>query len=957
NKIFPLRICDLEKQYHYDLIYLTNTHISHYAVITNLNKLIRSQLSKHEESIVVCKRCLTSFQGAKKDEKLEDHKKYCNKVYVKEPAHVHLPKEGEVLKFDKWEYAYPLKYIAFADFECILQPIDDDNSKNTRKTHKHVPISFCYYIVGPENTKFKGPIAYTGPDAVKVFYNMISEDAQIIEKMYNEYKNMPDLSQEEQQYLYTHTKCCICNGELKNNEKIVIHHDHSNNKVEGYAHNKCNLRVRCPTYLPVFLHNMSNYDGHLILKGYDKNDVGDLQVIPSTEEKYISFSKCVTRKLNNVEQKKKKKKNKKLKTKRRFWLRFVDSYRFLSSSLRNLVELLPQGKLYHTSQYFENPIEFSMAQQKSFFCYEYLDKIEKLKERALPPYSAFYSSLDKKNITEEEYNFAQKAWSVFKCSTLADYVTVYCKIDVLLLVDVFIEFRKKCMETYQLDVCQFFSLPGYTLQAMLKCTKIELELLTDIDQILFLERALRGGITQCISRFEEANNIYTSSEQSFLDKTINEESISNVEPNKTNEKSILYIDCNNLYGWALCEALPYSGFTWIQDTEFNKFTPELIMQLPENGSEGYYFQVDLKYPKELHDAHNEFPFCPEKKKSVQGTVDKLLCTLEDKTDYVLHYRMLQLCLKHGLQVEKIKKILKFNQSPYLRPYIELNTSLCQSSDNEFSKNLYKLLNNSLFGKTIERQRERINFSLYCEPIKTEKAIAKPSFKRSIIFDENLVGIHKYKQNITLNKPIYIGTAVLELSKLLMYQFFYEKLPIIFNNIQKPSLLYMDTDSFILSVKTADVTPYIQENLKFFDTSNYPTNHPCYSVKGKAMPGLFKDELGGKIIKKYIALCPKTYSIEYSEPNIDNALQYIKKAKGVQKHTVKNEIKIEDYERCLFDNVILKKEQINFRSKLHEIFTEAQIKTALQLVGDKRFFPQEDKIHSYAYGHYKIEKMS
>jgi len=944
SKVYPLKVCDEEKRFHYDLLYLSNGETNHYALIKNFNKLIRPQLTKAHSSITTCKRCLTHFQGPKKLARLEDHKKYCNQKFVEEPAKAYVPEKGSTLKFEKWEYTYPLHYVAFADFECILEPIkneEEEEEKNTKKVNKHIPVSFCYYIVGPNNEKYKGPISYTGPDAAKIFYKMISKDARDIYKLYNTYKNVPELSQEECETLAAQKYCCICKKAFELTDVKVTHHDHATTQIFGSAHAKCNLRVKCPTYLPVFLHNMSNYDGHLILKGFDATDVGDLKVIPSTEEKYISFSKCVTKlkpkKQEGLTKNEKKNKTKKVK---RFWIRFVDSYRFLSLSLRGLVELLPSEQLRHSCQYFSDPMKFSMAQQKAFFCYEYLDCLEKLEERQLPPHESFYSSLNNSNITVEEYRFAQKAWHAFECSTLSDYVTVYCMIDVLLLVDVFIEFRKKCMETYQLDVCQFFSLPGYTWQAMLKYCKVELELLTDIDQILFLERSIRGGITQCISRHANGNNIQMAKYEA------NESPV-----------TILYIDSNNLYGWALCEPMPYSSFTWLNETDFDQFTPENILAIPEDGDTGYFFQVDLHYPEEIHDLHDDLPFCPEKKKTLNGKVKKLLCTLEDKQDYVLHYRMLQLCLKHGLQLAKITKILKFRQMSFLRPYIELNTSLRQKSTNDFDKNLYKLLTNSLFGKSIERTRERINFGLYCDPIKAEKAIAKPSFKKSIIFHENLVGIHKYKQKINLNKPIYIGASVLDVSKILMYKFFYEQLSYIFNDIPKPKLLYMDTDSFILSVLTANICPYIQKNMQYFDTSNYPPDHPCFSLENKAVPGLFKDELAGCACSQYIGLCPKTYSLEIENLKT-NTSDYIKKAKGVKKDIVKKEITFNDYYKCLTGQIIIRKEQKNFRSILHTLFTQSQMKTALQLICDKRhFLPESQYLESHSYGHYKLKNVT
>lgn len=363
----------------------------------------------------------------------------------------------------------------------------------------------------------------------------------------------------------------------------------------------------------------------------------------------------------------------------------------------------------------------------------------------------------------------------------------------------------------------------------------------------------------------------------------------------------------------------------------------------------YFFEVDFEYPERLHDLHNNFPFAPEKKSPPNSKSPKLLCTLENKYNYVIHYRNLQLCIYNGLILKKIHRILAFTQDNFLKKYVDLNTEFRKNSKNEFKKSLFKLFVNSCFGKFIENQRNRINFRLISDSKKLERAISKTSFLRSVVFNQNLVGIHSRRRIIKLNKPIYVGAAILELSKFHMYHFYYHRLQKIFHDIPFPKLLYMDTDAWILSVQTPDIYKYIKSNMDYFDTSNYPKNHFCFSEHNKKIPGLFTDEFGSKTCTEFISLSPKVYCIKL----LDN--EYIKKIKGVKKNIVNQQITFENYFKCLFEGIVLKKKQKSFRSYKHVIYTIEQTKVALLNFSDKRvFFIDDPSKPSLALGHYFLK---
>ncbi|XP_065223988.1 uncharacterized protein LOC135848125 [Planococcus citri] len=918
KKISPIKVCDMEKKFHYDLLMLKSKGGNyHYTYIKNFSRLVSSQLHKRKTAIEICKRCLVFFAGHNRFEKITEHKKYCNPRSV-EPSWFVMPSGNRThLYYKNYKYETPVTFCAFADFETMLLPVKENTSSKIsklRKYQKHEPIAFSFYVVHSEKGKIRDPVCYVGKNASSIFFDMIKEVGLYVERKYKKYKNVNNCTGftiEEFEKFHTITKCVICKEDFLPGQKRAREHCHLTGKYIGPSHaTPCNINRTTPDFLPVYFHNLSKYDSHLILHGY-KRGASDIKVIPTTEETYITFSKKIS---DN------------------FWIRFVDSYRFLSSSLHKLIESLPTSQLIHTQKYFSEPHLFDLITQKGFFCYDFLNDIKKLQHREIPTKQDFYNELNNQHITDEDYEFVQNVWEKFKCRNLEDYLVIYVISDCLLLADVFLSFRKLCLENYDLDPCYFYSLPGYAFETMLKTTKVKFDLIVDINQYLFLEKALRGGLNNTVCRYSEANNKYVPDHYDPENKKLN---------------TIVYWDVNGLYSHIMRDCkLPVSKFEWIDDSEIQKFTTDFILELDDTSDTGFFLEVDLKYPIELHDFHNAFPFAPEKKTTPNSKISKLLCTLEDKKNYVIHYRNLKLCLKHGLILEKVYKILKFTQENFCKPYIDINTNLRKNAKNAFQKAFFKLLCNSVFGKTIENQRKYMNFRLICNEKKLNTAIKKPSFKSSVIFSENLVGVHSFKSKVILNKPIYVGISILELSRNFMYQFYYENLPEIFKGLPFPQLLYMDTDSFILSVQTDNVYPYIEKTCEqYFDTSNYPINHPCYTNLNNTVPGYFKDELYPDQCKRFISLCPKVYSLD-----LLNKEDNIKKIKGVKTDIVKK-MSFEDFYQCLFENITCRKDQLLFKSINHEIFTIVQQKRALFNYCDKRYF--YNNIDSLAYGHYKM----
>ena len=446
------------------------------------------------------------------------------------------------------------------------------------------------------------------------------------------------MKEEDNQQYNTATICYICEKDLR--EDKVRDHCHFTGKFRRVVHNSCNLQCRKPMVLPVIFHNIQGYDAHLFIKQLSKIK-GVLNCIASTEEKYISFSKKI-----QVDEYISRKRNQQIKL--NFEIRFIDSFKFLQTSLANLVSNLQQDDFINTGKIIKNNIE--LLTTKGVYSYDYVSSVSKFSETQLPPKSEFYSKLNDEDIPEEDYQHAQNVWKTFNFETIKEYHDLYLKSDVLLLADVFENFRKSSMKHYKLDPCHYYTAPGLAWEARLKETKQHLELLHDYDMLMMFEEGIRGGITHISKRYSEANNKY----------------MEKYDPYKPS-KFITYLDANNL-----SQSLPTHGFEWMKD-----LTVEKVMKIVNGNTKkcGYIFEVDLEYPKEFWVSHNDYPLAPEKMKI--GDVEKLVGTFLPKNHYVINllYKNLRQYLNLGMKLKKVHRGISFYQSDWMKSYITKNTDL------------------------------------------------------------------------------------------------------------------------------------------------------------------------------------------------------------------------------------------------------------------------------------------
>ena len=403
----------------------------------------------------------------------------------------------------------------------------------------------------------------------------------------------------------------------------------------------------------------------------------------------------------------------------------------------------------------------------------------------------------------------------------------------------------------------------------------------------------------------------------------------------------MYLDANNLYGWAMSKPLPTKGFKWMTEHKLQDWK-----------NHSCTLEVDLEYPKKLHKLHNEYPLAPERIEV--NKVEKLIPNLNDKKKYVLHYENLNIYESLGLKITEIHRGIKFEESAWLESYIDLNTDQRAKATNEFEKNFFKHMNNAVFGKTMENIRNRVDIRLVGDREKARKLAAKPDFQHCTIFDENFVAIHMKKTKLVFNKPVYLGIYILDLSKTLMCDFHYNYIKKKYG--KKARLLFTDTNSLCYEIETKNFYKYISKDISKgskgrFDTSNFPKDHPSGILVGlnKKVIGMMKDECGGQIMDEFVGLRAKLYGCKMYESKEE------KRCKGVKQSVVKNEITFEDYKTCLDTQ----KEQIQkmyvIRSHKHEVYTEEVNKVALSANDDKRVI-LKDGIHTLALGHYKLKRL-
>ena len=495
---YPIYVSKEKYNNQMNLLLITENDNKHYVLIKDFNKFMYNQ-TKHKESKHFCMHCLQCFSS---ERVLNNHKDNC--IQVNGIQAVKMPdKDNNILKFNNFHKQQPVPFVIYADFEAITENISacspKDDKSYTKAYQKHTDCGYGYKVVCCYDDKYSKPITiYRGEKAVYKFIKAMLEEVKYCKKVIKKEFNKPlRMTKEDEEEFQKANKCHICNKKYTNEDIKVRDHCHITGKYRGSAYQDCNLKLRIKPEeikIPVIFHNLRGYDSHFIMqeigaivkKNTYKNKKGEekqmnINAIPNNMEKYMAFM------LGNH-------------------LTFLDSFQFMSSGLEKLVSNLPRKSLKYTSQKFKGK-KLDLMARKGVYPYDHMDSFDKFNEK-LPTKEEFYSVLNNEHISDEDYKNAQNVWNTFSLKNMGEYHDLYLKSDVLLLADVFENFRKTCLEYYKLDPCHYFTSPGLSWDAMLKMTNIKLELMTDIDMFQFIEKGLRGGISYIANRYGKANNKY-----------------------------------------------------------------------------------------------------------------------------------------------------------------------------------------------------------------------------------------------------------------------------------------------------------------------------------------------------------------------------------------------------------------------------------------------------------------
>ena len=571
---YPIYISKEKHEDHMELLLITKDENKHYVLIKDFNKFMFNQ-TKHKNKKHFCMHCLQCFSS---ESVLNDHNGNC--IQVNGTQAVKMPdKDNNILKFNNFHKQQAVPFVIYADFEAIIEKISGckpNNDKSyTEAYQKHTDCGYGYKVVCCYDDKYTKPVQiYRGEKAVYKFMEAMLEEVKYCKKTMKKCFNKPlKMTSDDVDAFEKATECHICNKQYTSEDIRVRDHCHITGKFRGSAHQDCNLKLRLnpdEIKIPVIFHNLRGYDSHFIMqeigaivknhtyinkKGEEKQM--NINAIPNNMEKYMAFM------LGNH-------------------LTFIDSFQFMSSSLDKLASNLPREAFKYTSKQYKGK-KLDLMVRKGVYPYDYMDSFDKFNEK-LPSKEDFYSILNDEHISNEDYQHAQTVWKEFKLKTMGEYHDLYLNTDILLLADVFENFRRTCFEYYKLDPAHYFTSPGLSWDSMLKMTDIKLELMTDIDMFQFIEKAMKGGISYIANRYGKANNKYM--------KEYDE---------KAPSKYIMYLDANNLYGWAMSQYLPTGGFRWMTEKQIDKID---LTKYKEDSNKGLILEVDLEYPKELHNSHN-----------------------------------------------------------------------------------------------------------------------------------------------------------------------------------------------------------------------------------------------------------------------------------------------------------------------------------------------------------------
>ena len=953
-----LHTCDKPRKVQIDLMLIHTQEGNHFINIQNLHGLL---VKPGRSTSDTCRHCLHSFRK----EVYSTHLQFCAKLGFQK---TNFPKE-KFLSFSQFKRTIKIPFLVFADFESNMKNVEHLESpteSGTTKLQAHVPVGYHWTCVNYDHELYKKQTYRASQEEENVAKRLllqllelseeISEIVEEHERIANEYML---LTEEDKRNLQDprfrrRQECFFCHKTFFPGDTIVRHHNHSPPfEFQGLAHQSpCNIKAQVPkNELIVIFHNLKGYDSKLLLEAVSKDVIDDIEIIPSSSEKFLS----IIVRANGQK------------------LKFIDSLMFLNSSLEKLVNEMDKDRDFSiTRKTFEHLGDNAkLLLHKGLYPYSYMDSIEKFNETEFPDFEHFRDQLKEEDVSLNDYYHALGTWHTLEIQNLGEWHDLYVETDASLLCDVFLRLRNVMYKSFGLDISWYFSLAMFAYDALLKTTKISLENIVDPTMHTWLESSIRGGLVSVgeLRAYKSNNPMLPPGEYKPDEPT----------------SWIIYLDINNQYGKSLSDSLPLNSYKWVSGLELQKLQrlrEKFINSMKDDGPIGMFIECDILIPKSLHSYLNAYPPLPYKRCVESSEVseymkqfgedlnigktafktERLIADLLNKKNYVCHYRALKYYIKLGCKVIRVHRAVSFRQSQWLKPFIDYNTKKRQEATSPIEILFWKSLNCFSYGKFIEDKRKRQNIRIVMNREKALMYNRKPTIQSVKIIHKDLVLITLKKLEVTLDRPIACGVACLDLSKLMTFGFHYDYMLPKYGERQK--LLYSDTDSLVYGVETENIYQDCKDNENdWFDMSAYDKNDPVfgiyYSSKNKRVLGYLKDEFANKVITHMVVSKPKMYVCRFIEKSICSItgepvvkVGDKKKAKGVPRVALEKRCKFEDFVDSILEPIQTYAENTSIRSFKQKLYTIHSVKRAINGFDVKRHI-LADSVTTLAFGNVDI----
>lgn len=951
NSVYPLRAPKTEGENHLNLLYLKSVdgEHSHFAFIRCIHRFL-SSVKKTKRQLWFCCRCFISFY---EEAKLISHAPYCQSKPAQE---IRLPKK-EFMQFENYHCLLPHGIFFAADFEAILEKVEDDDVGHVvgRHIHKHVPISVSIAaVLANEKRLWRQPFYYQGKDCATVFLRTVLEWSDDYWKSQPKYP--PICTADDMAAHDAATECYLCHCAFDDDVVKCLHHLSTKNGDSNFLGSlcrSCNLKVSRRPYVPVYIMNFARYDLSFVIQGLadlDELHEKDIQITATSKVRFNSMT-----------------------LKRR--VRIVDALSFLGASLKSICEsMIPENFVICKEFYGDGFMEKYDMCRKTEFPYNFLDSEERLEFPQVPPKEGFFSDLTQTGISDESYEAVKLFWDEQKFNNLGKMLRFYNIHDSVILCDAILTSRNFLLEKTSLCYLHYTTMPSYSWDAWLFISKAQIPYLKDPSMVTYFESMKIGGLSQVLSSYVEWKNPW----------------LNNVGPNTEYYTQAAFLDLNQSYPSAMAGQIATSGFEWMSRGELDEVVdPVWLSQYDPNVSDrAYFLTCHLRYPPELHARDRSFALIPEHveicyeqlspvtKHAMEANgglhraqkATKLTATFNDRERYTLSLGTLKYYVECGIQVVHVYEGIKCYQSPIFREYILKWNQVRRESLTAFINKLAKGIATFPYGRSLLDPRKYDYYRLVKEPETLIKLSSDPRFAGISIFANNLCAVQLRKRRVTMSSPLAIGAHILCKSKFLLQEFWSHHVQRAFG-AENVYVNIVDTDSLCFTLRTPvecqdDIYTLLKKKIGYkIDFSNFPKNHPCFDDSKAGHLGLWKSEFGHLVLKSMAGVCAKNYAVLTQGENENESDGTKIASKGNPKWLHNKLLLFEHYVRAVleFTPRYIRYNTIRADSNL-QMFTSRQRRLAAGFLNDKRFMLQPDPTgemlcQSLAYGDPNIEQMT